>query len=154
MNSLMYKARAILYSLPLVAAALPLSAIADLTRQEPVTITVHLGDAKDQLRFEPETLRFETGKLYRLIITNPSPSKHYFSSAGLAGSVYTRKVQIDHPNGMTMVEVKGVVREIEVYPGYSTQWWFVPVKAGTWDDLRCTIPGHGAAGMVGQIIIH
>ncbi len=131
----------------------PLPAAGDLTHQKPLTVTVRLGDAKNHLRYYPSTLTFETGKLYRLIISNPSPTKHYFSSGRMAAAVFTRKVQIAHPNGDVMAEVKGSVREIEVYPGYSAEWWFVPVKAGTVEDLRCTIPGHGEAGMIGRIVI-
>jgi len=45
------------------------------------------------------------------------------------------------------------VREIEVYPGATAEWWFVPVKAGSLNDLKCTVKGHGEGGMIGTIII-
>lgn len=137
----------------LAVASISVRADGDLTSQEPVTVTVRLGDERNRLRFEPSALVFQTGKLYRLVIVNPSPQKHYFSSDGLARAVFTRKVQIERPDGGAMVEVKGVVREIEVYPGAAAQWWFVPVKAGSLNDLRCTIAGHTEAGMVGRITI-
>jgi uncharacterized cupredoxin-like copper-binding protein len=105
------------------------------------------------LRFFPNVLEFETGKLYRLVLVNTSPQKHYFSSEGLAQAVCTRKVQINGGDGKPIAEVKGAIREIEVYPNGTTEWWFVPVKAGQWPDLKCTIPGHAEAGMVGQILL-
>jgi len=41
----------------------------------------------------PSQIRFETGKLYRLILRNPSEEAHYFTSDAFSGMVFTRKVQ-------------------------------------------------------------
>ncbi len=128
-------------------------AAGDLTAQKPIVLTVELGDAKGALRFSPDTLRFEAGKLYQLRLMNPSGVAHYFSSEKLAAAVYTRKVQVNGADGKPRAEIKGYVREIEVFPGASAEWWFVPVKIGTLTDLRCTIAGHTEAGMVGRIVI-
>jgi uncharacterized cupredoxin-like copper-binding protein len=139
-----------------VCLALPFAsaqAAGDLTQQEPVEIKVALGNEKNVLRFFPETINLETGKLYRLILSNPSPQKHYFSSEGMAQAVFTRKVQVNGVDGKAIAEVKGQVREIEVYPGGTAEWWFVPVKTGSFNDLKCTISGHGEGGMVGSINI-
>lgn len=111
---------------------------------------MNLGDKKNALRFFPETIRLETGKLYQLKLVNPSPSA---LSEKLAAAVYTRKVQVNGADGKPLAEVKGGVREIEVYPGASAEWWFVPIKTGTFSDLRCTIGGHAEAGMVGKIVV-
>lgn len=128
-------------------------AAGDLTAQEPIEIKVQLGNEKDELRFFPETINLETGKLYRLIISNPSPQKHYFSSEAMAQAVFTRKVQVNGADGKPIAEVKGHIREIEVYPGGITEWWFVAIKTGHFADLKCTIPGHSQGGMGGNIII-
>jgi uncharacterized cupredoxin-like copper-binding protein len=58
----------------------------------------------------------------------------------------------------TLAEFKGAIREIEVYPGQTAEWWFVPVAAGRATDLRCGIVGadgssHADHGMVGEIVI-
>ena len=142
-------------SLLLIYVLFPASlyAAGDLTDQNPIEVTVHLGNAKDNLRFYPHALQFETGKLYKLIIKNPSKQKHYFTSEGLAHSVFTRKVQIVSPENKTLVEVKGTVSEIEVYPGQTAEWWFVPVKTLQESLLRCSIKGHTEAGMTGSITI-
>ena len=58
----------------------------DLTKQDPIEIRVELGNAEDGLVFSPNSLSFETGKLYKLILFNPSLQKHYFSSAGMASA--------------------------------------------------------------------
>lgn len=128
-------------------------AAGDLTAQTPEEVKVQLGDKDNSLRFFPAKLEFETGKLYKLVLHNPSSEAHYFSSETLARAVFTRKAQILGPDGKTIAEVKGYISEIEVYPGGKAEWWFVPVKAVTATDLKCTVKGHTEGGMVGVIII-
>ncbi|MEH6576811.1 MAG: hypothetical protein V7731_06995 [Amphritea sp.] len=130
-----------------------LLAVGDMTGQDPIELRVQLGDSSNALLFTPPDLEFETGKLYKLVLHNPSNTKHYFSSEGLSRSVFTRKAQILGAAGKTIAEVKGMIREIEVYPGGTAEWWFVPVKTATLNDLKCTIKGHAEAGMVGTINI-
>ncbi|GAB4237224.1 MAG: hypothetical protein Kow0032_22850 [Methyloligellaceae bacterium] len=137
----------------------PLSgaAAADLTKQTPIEVRVALGNKAGAHVFQPSALTFETGKLYKLVLTNPSGTKHYFTSPGLARSVYTRKVQVVDGQG-TKVEIKGTIREIEVYPGGVAEWWFVPVAAGRFNDLHCHIRGadgrtHAEHGMRGSVTI-
>ncbi len=147
----------------LIAAAVwqPASAAGDLAQQEPIEVRVELGKVgSDEHRFFPAELSFETGKLYKLVIHNPSPHPHYFSSATFADKVYTRKVQIAQPSdpAKRIAEVKGSTREVEVYPGGSLEWWFVPVAAGTITDLHCHVKdkdgiSHAGKGMTGTIHI-
>jgi uncharacterized cupredoxin-like copper-binding protein len=153
-------------SISLTAAALLLAATTathaagDLSRQEPIEITVELGKP-GQHAFVPNKLRFETGKLYKLILRNPSSDPHYFTSHAFTQLIYTRKVQVvqNRDGKMTsLAEFKGAIREIEVYPGQTAEWWFVPVAAGRATDLRCGIVGadgksHADHGMVGEIVI-
>jgi uncharacterized cupredoxin-like copper-binding protein len=136
-----------------VLVAMPVRPAGDLSAQAPIELTVQLGDASNAMRFVPAAIQLESGKLYRLTLVNPSPQKHYFSSAALADAVFTRKVQINGADGKPLAEVKGPVREIEVHPGATAEWWFVPVKAGRFGDLKCTIPGHEALGMKGIVEI-
>ena len=130
-----------------------LYAAGDMTDQPPVEMTISLGNAENQLRFYPSVLEFETGKLYKLVIKNPSGQKHYFTAEGLARSVFTRKVQIVSNTNATITEVKGHINEIEVYPGGTAEWWFVPVKTLNASTLHCSITGHTEAGMTGSITI-
>lgn len=153
MNATPSRLRRCALALALSAMTGAIHAAGDLSQQKPIELTVRLGDADNRLRFEPAEIALETGRLYRLRLTNPSHSKHYFSSPKFSASVFTRKVQINDAQGQAMAEVKGEIREIEVYPGHSAEWWFVPVKTGTLTDLHCPIPGHTEAGMVGRIVI-
>ncbi len=64
-------------------------AAGDLTQQTPTDIKVRLGDEKNSRRFVPDMIELETGKLYRLILSNASTEKHYLSSEGLSQAVFT-----------------------------------------------------------------
>jgi uncharacterized cupredoxin-like copper-binding protein len=135
-------------------------AAGDLSRQTPIEITVDLGKPGEHV-FVPNQLRFETGKLYKLILRNPSQDPHYFTSHAFSQLIYTRKVQVTQARDgktVTLAEFKGAIREIEVYPGHAAEWWFVPVATGRVTDLQCGIVGkdgksHAAHGMVGEIVI-
>ncbi len=131
----------------------------DLTRQEPKTIEVFMKGTKGKVHyFEPSVLKFETGKLYKLIIKNISDSKHYFSSTKFAESIFTRKIQIKK-NNQKIAEIKGVINEVEVFPENSIEWWFIPIKTGRFDDLSCYVKDdkskkkHSQMGMIGSIIV-
>ena len=135
-------------------------AAGDLSRQQPIEVTVELGKPGEHV-FVPNRLRFETGKLYKLVLRNPSRDPHYFTSHGFSQLIYTRKVQVTQMRegkSITLAEFKGSIREIEVYPGHAAEWWFVPVATGRLTDLRCGIVGadgktHADHGMVGEIVI-
>lgn len=109
-------------------------------------VKVSLGNAAGELKFFPNTFEFVAGNTYKLILDNPSPEKHYFTSKDFADASWTRKVEAGN------VEVKGAVRELELKPEATAEWIFVPMKSGTY-TLRCTIPGHAEAGMMGEIVI-
>ncbi|MBI5260361.1 MAG: biphenyl 2,3-dioxygenase [Bradyrhizobium sp.] len=135
-------------------------AAGNLAGQEPIVVTVELGRPGEHV-FVPSKLRFETGKLYKLVLKNPSNDPHYFTSHAFSQMVFTRKVQVTQARDgktVTLAEFKGAIREIEVYPGQSAEWWFVPVASGRATDLRCGITAsdgksHADHGMVGEIVI-
>ena len=135
-------------------------AAGDLSRQTPIEVTVDLG-SPGKHEFAPKQLKFETGKLYKLILRNTSSDPHYFTSHAFSQMVFTRKVQVtQQQNGkaVTLAEFKGAIREIEVYPGHAAEWWLVPVATGRITDLRCGIVAedgrtHAQHGMVGEILI-
>ncbi len=135
-------------------------AAGDLSRQTPIEVTIDLGKPGQHV-FEPKQLKFETGKLYKLILRNQSNDPHYFTSHNFSQMVWTRKaqvVQVRDGKPVTLAEFKGAIREIEVYPGHAAEWWLVPVQAGRTADLRCGITEkdgktHADLGMVGEIVI-
>jgi uncharacterized cupredoxin-like copper-binding protein len=151
-----------------VAAALAAGAVfgsaagyaaGNLAGQQPIEVTVDLGKPGEHV-FVPNSIKFETGKLYKLILRNPSEDPHYFTSHAFSQLIYTRKVQVVQTRDgkpTTLAEFKGAIREIEVYPGHSAEWWFVPVATGRVSDLRCGIvkdgKSHADLGMIGEIVI-
>ncbi len=133
--------------------------LGDLTRQQSIEKSIFLmGNIGENHYFEPNILKFSTGKLYKLKIINKSDSKHYFSSNSFSRSIYTRKIQIIK-NGQKISEIKGNIFEIEVFPGNIVEWWFIPIKTGIFNDLKCMVKDqkskkiHSDMGMVGTIII-
>jgi uncharacterized cupredoxin-like copper-binding protein len=134
--------------------------LGDLTKQLPIEMSVNLKGQKGQMHFfEPNTLYFKTGKLYKLRIINDSDSKHYFSSSNFAKSIFTRKIQINK-NNEKISEIKGNIFEVEVFPQNVIEWWFVPIKTGKFDDLQCSVideiskKRHFKMGMTGTIVIN
>ena len=107
-------------------------AAGNLAGQQPIEVTVDLGKPGQHV-FEPKQIKFETGKLYKLILRNASNDPHYFTSHAFSAMIYTRKVQVVQTRDgkpTTLAEFKGAIREIEVYPGHSAEWWFVQVATG------------------------
>jgi uncharacterized cupredoxin-like copper-binding protein len=109
-------------------------------------IKVSLGNSGGELKFFPSRIQLKTGKSYSLLLDNPSPIKHYFTSKDFADASWTKKVQVGE------VEVKGAIHELELKPGATADWVLTPMKPGAY-ELHCSIPGHAAAGMVGEIVI-
>ena len=135
------------------------SAKGDLTRLSPVEVEVLMKGKKGSVYyFEPSVLKFETGGLYKLEIKNISDSKHYFTSSEFVNSIFTRKVEVIKGKEK-IAEIKGHIREVEIFPKNIVEWWFVPLKTGTFNDLFCKVfdkkskKTHKEMGMVGTIII-
>jgi uncharacterized cupredoxin-like copper-binding protein len=147
-------------ALVLGAASGAALAAGDLSRQTPIEVTVDLG-TPGKHEFSPKQIKFETGKLYKLILKNTSNDPHYFTSHAFSQMVFTRKVQVTQMRdgkSTTLAEFKGAIREVEVYPGHAAEWWLVPVAAGRVSDLRCDIKSadgktHAELGMIGEIVI-
>ena len=133
--------------------------LGDLTKQKPIEKLITMNGINGKVHyFSPNILNFKTGKLYKLKIKNVSDSKHYFSSENFSNSIFTRKVQVIQ-NNQKIAEVKGNIKEVEVFPNNTLEWWFVPVKTGEFNDLNCSVEDpktkekHSNMGMTGKIII-
>jgi uncharacterized cupredoxin-like copper-binding protein len=130
----------VLWPANLTLAATPLA------KQKPIELTINLGTTMGDLQFMPNRLKFRAGKRYQLLLKNPSPLKHYFTAKDFADAIWSQKVDAGN------VEVKGAIHELELRPGTSAAWVFVPVRAGVY-TLRCTVAGHTEAGMTGTLEI-
>jgi uncharacterized cupredoxin-like copper-binding protein len=124
----------------------PTLAAMPLSKQKPIEITVNLGTSTGDLQFVPNHLEFRAGRRYQLLLKNPSPLKHYFTAKDFADAIWSQKVDAGN------VEIKGAIHELELRPGTTAAWVFVPVRAGVY-TLRCTVAGHTEAGMTGTLEI-
>jgi uncharacterized cupredoxin-like copper-binding protein len=127
-------------------AATNANASTNLLKQPAIEVSVSLSSTANELKFFPDRLKFEVGKRYNLVLTNPSAMKHYFTAKDFADAIWTQKVEAGN------VEIKGAVRELELRPGTKAEWVFVAIKSGAY-PLRCTVPGHAEAGMKGVVAI-
>jgi uncharacterized cupredoxin-like copper-binding protein len=130
----------IMWQSELTLAATPLS------KQKPIEVTMDLGMSTGELQFQPDRLKFRAGQRYQLLLKNPSPLKHYFTAKDFADAIWSQKVDAGN------VEIKGAIHELELRPGTSAAWVFIPVRAGVY-PLRCTVAGHAEAGMTGTLEI-
>jgi uncharacterized cupredoxin-like copper-binding protein len=117
-----------------------------LAAQSVTEVKVSLGNSAGELKFFPSDLSFVAGQKYKLVLDNPSATKHYFTAKDFADASWTQKVEAGK------VEIKGAIHELELKPGAIAEWVLVPEKPGTY-QLRCTVPGHTEAGMTGKIVI-
>jgi uncharacterized cupredoxin-like copper-binding protein len=124
----------------------PAAIAANLAQQPAIERQVTLGTADNALKFVPNTLSFQSGKRYKLHLSNPSPQKHYFTAKDFADGIWSQKVDAGQ------VEIKGAIHELEIRPGAEADWVFVPVRAGSY-TLRCTIAGHAESGMTGTLMV-
>jgi uncharacterized cupredoxin-like copper-binding protein len=132
---------------PNFAIATPVKiATVDFTKQPAIEVKVSLSNTANELKFIPDRFIFESGKRYKLLLSNPSATKHYFTSKDFADAVWTQNVVAGN------VEIKGNIRELELRPNTTAAWTFIPIKSGTY-DLHCAIAGHAEAGMRGTITI-
>jgi uncharacterized cupredoxin-like copper-binding protein len=127
-------------------ARFALAASVPLSKRSPIIQTVSLGNEAGELIFTPNRLTFKAGSRYQLNLQNNSPTKHYFTAKDFADAIWSQKVDAGN------VEVKGAIHELELRPGSKAEWVFIPLRAGTY-SLRCTVPGHTEAGMVGTLEI-
>ncbi|MGR3274848.1 biphenyl 2,3-dioxygenase [Acaryochloris sp. 'Moss Beach'] len=119
-------------------------AATNLAKQPAVDVYVALGNEAGALQFFPDDLQFEPGRRYNLHLSNPSDQKHYFTAKDFADGIWSQKVDAGN------VEIKGAIHELELRANTEAEWVFVPLRSGIY-SLRCTVPGHTEAGMVGRI---
>ncbi len=85
--------RNLVFALLALASAAPALGAGDLSRQDPIEVVVELGRPGTHAFF-PHRIELETGKLYKLVLTNKSDAPHYFTSHDFSQRVFTRKVQV------------------------------------------------------------
>ena len=113
-----------------------------------IEVKVSLGTADEEMKFVPDTLSFERGKYYKLVLHNPSSDDHYFTSDAFAARIFTRKVEVADASGKTVTEIHGAVNDIELKPGATIEWFFLSHDQGQKPETvlpqgRPRTTGHG-----------
>ena len=130
----------------------PVIAAGDLSRADVQEVTLNMGTNDDgTMYFEPNEFFFETGQAYKLKMVNTDLVKHEVTFGEAGEKMFTRKVQVEDADGEMIVEVKGAVNEVEVGPGQTVDWYFVPVQTIELAELACELEGHVEAGMHGHV---
>lgn len=122
-------------------------AAGDLSRANVQTVRLEMGANDDGMYFKPNDLTFETGKAYKLEMVNVDDIKHEVSLNELTERIFTRKVEIETPDGDLVAEIKGRIHEVEIGPHQTVDWFFVPVQTVDDAEITCEIEGHKEAGM-------
>ncbi|MFT5426522.1 MAG: putative cupredoxin-like copper-binding protein [Gammaproteobacteria bacterium] len=118
-----------------------------------IEVNVTVGTEDGQMKFVPDTLTFERGKYYKLVISNPSSDEHYFTSDAFSTHIFSRKVEVIDKAGNTVSEIHGAIHDMELKPGARVEWFFFPMTKGENLKLFCHKNGHEESGMVGSINI-
>ena len=135
---------------------------AEFGKQKPIEVIVQLSTKGGELAITPSDLKLQAGKLYKLVINNPSNSTHYLSVPRFGAAVRTAKIDVQGGEvirtGFQLVARSGAtssykVKEIELRLGGTAQWTFTPVQTGRY-KMGCGVPAHAQAGMVGHIVVN
>ncbi len=113
-----------------------------------------MGSNDNGMYFKPNKFNFETGKAYKLVMVNVDEIKHEVALNEMTERIFTRKIEAKDKDGNLVTEVKGLINEVEIGPGKTVEWFFVPVQTIENTEISCEIPGHREAGMFGVASIN
>jgi uncharacterized cupredoxin-like copper-binding protein len=138
-----------------LAHAIPAQAEGDLSRANVIDVTIEMGSNDDGMYLKPDHYEFVTGQAYKLILVNVDEIKHEIALNEMGERIFNRKVQIEDDAGNLVAEIKGSIREVEVGPKQTVEWYIVPVQStGGPVEITCELPGHLEAGMHATAIIN
>lgn len=129
--------------------------------EESTEVIVQLGMPGGALTIKPKEITLEQGKLYTLVLENPSGLAHRLAMGSFASSAQTRDIAVERgeAKGEWTVSWKGhkridrfQVHEIDIGPDGVAQWAFVPNEVGTF-RIECLTPEHAEAGMTADLTV-
>lgn len=128
--------------------AIPAQAQGDLSRANVIDVTIEMGSNDDGMYLKPDHFEFETGQAYKLVLVNVDEIKHEIALNEMGERIFNRKVEIKDDAGELVAEIKGSIREVEVGPKQTVEWFIVPVQTtGGPVEITCELPGHYESGM-------
>ncbi len=136
-------------------------------KAQPTEIRVEFGTPAPSGTYaiNPRQIRMTTGKLYKLVLTNPGTVTHYVTAPAFDGAIATRSIVVSkgevrgnfaltaaHYINRATADPMRSVQWIELRPGGRAEWVFVANRSGRY-SLECAMPAHKEAGMTAQIVI-
>ena len=103
---------------------------------EPIETVLQIGTEENDLALAPRMLRFEKGKLYKLVMVNSGKITHHISAPEFGAAIDSTRL----------------LRSVELKPGDSQVWYFAADREGVY-RIGCGLKAHAKAGMVGKIIV-
>lgn len=138
----------------MLAAAIPAQAEGDLSRANVIDVTIEMGSNDSGMYLKPNEFEFVTGQAYKLILVNVDEIKHEIALNEMGERIFTRKVEITDDAGNLVAEIKGTIREVEVGPKQTVEWFIVPIQPTDGPvEITCELPGHYEAGMLASVTI-
>ncbi len=107
---------------------------AELTGQDPIRVVLQFGTETKNFAMTPKALRLEKGKLYKLVIVNPSKTAHFILA----------------PEFGAAIDSISLTQGVALKQGDQQVWYFAADQAGTY-GIMCGYNAHAKAGMVGKI---
>ncbi len=109
---------------------------AEPTGQEPIQVVLQFGTETKNFAMTPKVLRLEKGKLYGLVIVNPSKTAHFVLA----------------PEFGAAIDSISLTQGVALKQGEQQVWYFVADQAGIY-DIMCGHKAHADAGMMGKVIV-
>lgn len=143
MSGLSFRARTMLAGLLLFALAACTATQTSITETQTASITMK------EFAFEPAKITVKAGQPVKLTLVNDGALLHDFTSMDAAVEMMAGEHGAQHDMNETM---EGAMMHIAVDVGKSATLEFTPTQAGVY-TFFCTVEGHRAAGMEGQLIV-
>lgn len=107
-------------------------------------IFIQFGEYQNDLMVYPGKLTLKKGELYRFVVINPSDMTHIVAAPEFSEETLTAGL-MKTPASADLAKTS-LAQGIMVRPGEMMEWYFMPVKEGTY-KFGCAESAHAKAGM-------
>lgn len=107
-------------------------------------VFIQFGEYQNDLMVYPGKLTLQKGELYRFVVINPSDMTHVVAAPEFGDTTLTSGL-MKTPASADLAKAS-LAEGIMVRPGEMMEWYFMPMKEGTY-KFGCGKPAHAKAGM-------
>ena len=109
---------------------------------------IQFGEYQNDLMVYPGKITLQKGNLYRFVVINPSYTTHIVAAPEFSDQALTSAL-MKVPASADLTKTS-LAEGIAVRPGEMMEWYFMPVKEGTY-KMGCAQDAHAKAGMHAMI---